>query len=125
MRNFRTAAVAAATAATVAFSGTAIASAEEQGSASNNETTQSSTGSSAWEIGKDLGVQDDPDVKGVDLFGSSIDEDATPEWAKVWREGTYLIAGTAVLGAIIGAYNYAVHEGILPNHILDPVFGIK
>lgn len=126
MRNFRTAAVAAATAVTVAFSGTAIASAQEgEGSANNTETTQSSTGSSAWQIGESLEVQDKPTVTGVDLFGSSVDDENNPEWAKLWREGTFVLFGTAVVGAAIGAYNYAVFHNMIPTHIFDGVFGIK
>lgn len=121
MRNFRTAAVAAATAATVAFAGTTTAFAQEE-----NTEQKSSFGSSISDWGKDLDSVDEDGnanpVTGVDLFGSSVDDENNPEWAKVWRDGTYAIAGTAVIGAIIGAYNYAVYNNIIPQHFLDPIF---
>ena len=128
MRNFRTAAVAAATAVTVAFGGTAVASAETP---STNENTTSSS-SSSTQLGKDWGawtegedgkpvVTPDNQVTGEDMFGTETSEDI-PEWASNWKKGATALGITSIVGAIIGAYNYAVYTGIVPQHILDPIF---
>ena len=131
MRNFRTAAVAAATAVTVAFGGTAVASAES--SATNENTTSSSSSSSsftqqgkkkgAWSEGEDGKpvVKPENQVTGEDMFGTET-SDNIPEWASDWKKGATALGITSVIGAIIGAYNYAVYNGIIPQHILDPIF---
>ena len=98
MRNFRTAAVAAATAASVAFAGTSVAFAAE-----TEETTLSSELSSAYDEVKaddsDASLSSkwgdatdaDQDVAGADLFGENVADDTTnPTWAKAAREGLYL-----------------------------------
>ncbi|WJY89978.1 hypothetical protein [Corynebacterium confusum] len=126
MRNFRTAAVAAATALTVAFSGTAIASAEESSS--------SSIGSSSSQWGKDLGawtegedgkpvIKDENQVSGVDLLGSEkADDEDLPDWAVLFRDTTIAGGVLSLVGGLIAAYNYAVFNGILPGHIFDGLF---
>ena len=126
MRNFRTAAVAAATALTVAFSGTAIASAEESSS--------SSIGSSSSQWGKDLGawtegedgkpvIKNDNQVSGVDLLGSEkADDEDLPDWAVLFRDTTIAGGVLSLVGGLIAAYNYAVFNGILPGHIFDGLF---
>ncbi|WKE55119.1 hypothetical protein [Corynebacterium tuberculostearicum] len=130
MRNFRTAAVAAATAVTVAFGGTAVASAES--SSTNENTTSSSSSSSFTQLGKKKGawsegedgkpvVKSENQVTGEDMWGTEISENI-PEWASDWKKGATALGITSVIGAIIGAYNYAVHNGIIPQHILDPIF---
>ena len=130
MRNFRTAAVAAATAVTVAFGGTAVASAES--SSTNENTTSSSSSSSFTQLGKKKGawsegedgkpvVKPEDQVTGEDMFGTET-SDNIPEWASDWKKGATALGITSVIGAIIGAYNYAVHNGIIPQHILDPIF---
>ena len=130
MRNFRTAAVAAATAVTVAFGGTAVASAES--SSTNENTTSSSSSSSFTQLGKKKGawsegedgkpvVKPENQVTGEDMWGTEISENI-PEWASDWKKGATALGITSVVGAIIGAYNYAVHNGIIPQHILDPIF---
>ena len=131
MRNFRTAAVAAATAASVAFAGTSVAFAAED----TEETTLSSELSSANEKVKEddsdatlsskWGDATDADTKvtGADLFGKNTADDTTnPPWAKAWREGTYAALGTAIAGALAAAYNFAVYNNIVPAHVLDPFF---
>ncbi|OFN77992.1 MULTISPECIES: hypothetical protein [unclassified Corynebacterium] len=130
MRNFRTAAVAAATAVTVAFGGTAVASAETN----NNEGTSSFSSSSssltqlgkkwgAWEEGEDGKpvVTPDNQVTGEDMFGTET-SDKIPDWASYWKKGTIALGISSVIGAVIGAYNYAVYNGIIPAHVLDPIF---
>ena len=130
MRNFRTAAVAAATAVTVAFGGTAVASAES--SSTNENTTSSSSSSSFTQLGKKKGawsegedgkpvVKPENQVTGEDMWGNEISENI-PEWASDWKKGATALGITSVIGAIIGAYNYAVYNGIIPQHILDPIF---
>ena len=126
MRNFRTAAVAAATALTVAFSGTAIASAEESSS--------SSIGSSSSQWGKDLGawtegedgkpvIKDENQVSGVDLLSSEkADDEDLPDWAVLFRDTTIAGGVLSLVGGLIAAYNYAVFNGILPGHIFDGLF---
>lgn len=129
MRNFRTAAVAAATAVTVAFGGTAVASAETN----NNEGTSSFSSSSsltqkgkewgAWEEGEDGKPVVNPgnQVTGEDMFGKEVDPNM-PKWASYWKQGTIALGISSVIGAVIGAYNYAVYNGIIPAHVLDPIF---
>ena len=130
MRNFRTAAVAAATAVTVAFGGTAVASAES--STANENTGSSFSSSSLTQLGKDWGawsegedgkpvVEADDQVTGEDMFGKEVAKEI-PEWASNWKKGATALGITSVIGAIIGAYNYAVYNGIVPQHILDPIF---
>ena len=130
MRNFRTAAVAAATAVTVAFGGTAVASAEP--STTNENTTSSFSSSSLTQLGKKKGawsegedgkpvVKPEDQVTGEDMFGKETAE-GIPEWASDWKKGATALGITSVIGAIIGAYNYAVYNGIIPQHILDPIF---
>ncbi|HCT9180197.1 TPA: hypothetical protein OUB66_001042 [Corynebacterium aurimucosum] len=132
MRNFRTAAVAAATAASVAFAGTSVAFAAE--SQNDNENTTSSQLSSAiGEANKDksdetlsskIGSQldkEDP-AYGDKLLGKETDDENNPAWAKIWRDGTYAALGTAIAGALIAAYNFAVYNNIVPQHVLDPIF---
>ena len=140
MRNFRTAAVAAATAVTVAFGGTAIASAEtgdqnNETITANQDVNDDATPSEISEaasskdekyptLSSKLGAVTDNKVKakGTDLLGKEVNDKTNPQWAKIWRDGTYALIGTSIAGALIAAYNFAVYNHILPNHILDPIF---
>lgn len=153
MRNFRTAAVAAATAVTVAFGGAAVASADtpstnegtSSSSSAKNEDANKGTSSSAkdentnegssksftqlgkkwgaWEEGKDGKpvVKPENQVTGQDLFGKEKAKD-NAKWAEIWRDGTFAALGTAVAGALIAAYNFAVYNNFVPAHVLDPIF---
>lgn len=115
MRNFRTAAVALATAATVSVAGISAASAAP--GVAENETPQhtvssalSSNGLDVPAVGADLNAG--TEVKGTDLFGT--DTDPQPAWAVEWANLT-LVAGIAtVVGAVIGAVNYLKYTGVLP-----------
>lgn len=130
MRNFRTAAVAAATAASVAFAGTSVAFAAEteettlssELSSANDEVKENDsdqTLSSKW--GDATGA--DKKVAGADLFGENTADGTTNEtWTEIWREGTYAALGTAIAGALAAAYNFAVYNHIVPAHVLDPFF---
>ena len=130
MRNFRTAAVAAATAVSVAFAGTSVAFAAE----GENEDNLSSVISSAGDKVKENNDEDatlsskwgealdaDKGVNGADNFGKVTDEDRAP-WAKVATAGLYTAIGTAVASALVAAYNFAVYNHIVPSHVLDPIF---
>ncbi|MEX3513922.1 MULTISPECIES: hypothetical protein [unclassified Corynebacterium] len=131
MRNFRTAAVAAATALTVAFSGTAIASAEDNVS---KETKSSSIGSLSSQWGKDLGawtegedgkpvVKDENQVTGDALFGEhQADREDIVDWGNLFKDATIAGGVLTLVGGLIAAYNYAVFNGILPGHIFDGLF---
>ena len=133
MRNFRTAAVAAATAASVAFAGTSVAFAEDTETENTSLSSELSSAhdkvkenedekatlSSKWGDATDA----DTGVSGADLFGKNTADDTTnPTWAKAWREGTYAALGTAIAGALITAYNFAVYNNFVPAHVLDPIF---
>lgn len=132
MRNFRTAAVAASTAVAVAFGGAAAASAED---APVKEENLSSNLSSAFENYKEqddefetlsskwgAATEADQEVIGGNLLGERTHDESNALWSKIWRDGTYALLGTAAAGAVIAAYNYAVYTGIVPQHILDPIF---
>ena len=131
MRNFRTAAVAAATAATVAFGGVAVASAEDTANerASLGENLSSVIKDTKADDGEyptlssKIGANADKDQKvtGHALLGEEKGEN-NPRWGEIWRDGTVALGITSAIGALIGAYNYAVYNGILPQHILDPIF---
>lgn len=133
MRNFRTAAVAAATALTVAVSGTAIASAEDNVS-EDTKSSSSSIGSLSSQWGKDLGawtegedgkpvIKDENQVSGVDLLGSEkADDESLADWAVLFRDTTIAGGVLSLVGGLIAAYNYAVFNGILPGHIFDGLF---
>ena len=123
MRNFRTAAVAAATAASVAFAGTSVAFAAETETETNTTSSElSSAGDKVKENDSDETLSSKwGTATGEDLFGKEKAED-NPQWAEIWRDGTFAAFGTAIAGALIAAYNFAVYNNIVPQHVLDPIF---
>ena len=130
MRNFRTAAVAATTAVSVAFAGTSVAFAAEADTETNTTSSElSSAGDKVKENDSDAtlsskwgdATEGDKKVSGEDLFGKEKAED-NPLWAEIWRDGTFAAFGTAIAGALIAAYNFAVYNNIVPQHVLDPIF---
>ena len=65
----------------------------------------------------------DEEVVGTDLLGKETnDENNDATWSLVWRDGTIAAGIVAAIGGLIAAYNQAVYTGILPQHILDPIF---
>lgn len=127
MRNFRTAAVAAATAVAVSFAGTTVATAQSSNEAPASDAAQATKAPTlSSKIGDDTNA--DNNVIGTDLLGSSTKDAngkelaADSEWALIWRDATYAAVAAGVVGAVIAAYNYAVYNHILPGHILDPIF---
>lgn len=126
MRNFRTAAIAAATAVAVSFAGTTVATAQSSTEApASAAATETKAPTLSSKVGGEVEAKDP--VTGGALLGSSTgDKDKTagetPEWSLIWRDATYAALAAGVVGAVIAAYNYAVYNHILPGHILDPIF---
>jgi len=131
MRNFRTAAVASATALTVLAGGTAIASAED----AQNETT--SNDKAVVFVGKQEGDKDFGEVvsdgteglfggKGssqyfddkdepfypTDAFGNKED---VPQWARYWIDGSIVAAIGALVGLVIAGLNFSFYNGWLQH----------
>ena len=118
MRKFRNAALAVATATTVAISGVSVASAEEgaQGSAPAGQE-QGLSGSSDlkeklgwWQdfTGDDVRNWLDPKYDGEDK------NSALPLWAKIFVGGGIAAAAASVLGLVVApAYNFLKYNGFL------------
>jgi len=110
MRKFRNAALAVATATTVAISGVSVASAQTE-----NDTPASSLSSSS-ELKEKLGWWDD--FTGTDV-GNWLDpkfegEDNLPLWAKIFVGGGIAAAAASVLGLVVApAYNFLKYNGFL------------
>ena len=134
MRNFRTAAVATATALTVVAGGTAIASAEE----GTTETT--SNDKAVVFVGKQEGDKDFGQVVGdgtkglfggqgssqyfddkdepfypTDAFGNTTNAEDVPQWARYWIDGSIVAAIGAVIGLIIAGLNFSLYNGWLQH----------
>ena len=136
MRNFRTAAVASATALTVVAGGTAIASAED----AQNETT--SNDKAVVFVGKQEGDKDFGKVvsdgtKGVfdgkgsskyfddedtekpfyptDAFGNKTNAEDVPQWARYWIDGSVVAAIGALIGLVIAGLNFSFYNGWLQH----------
>ncbi|MCG7292068.1 MULTISPECIES: hypothetical protein [Corynebacterium] len=134
MRNFRTAAVASATALTVLAGGTAIASAED----AQNETT--SNDKAVVFVGKQEGDKDFGEVvsdgteglfggKGssqyfddkdepfypTDAFGNKTNKEDVPQWARYWIDGSIVAAIGALVGLVIAGLNFSFYNGWLQH----------
>lgn len=127
MRNFRTAAIAAAT---VAFGATAVASADDT---TNEPASLGENHSSVFDgvknddgeyptLSSKFGAHADKDQKvtGHDPLRKQKGEN-NPLWGEIWLDVTVALGITSAIGALNGAYNYAVYNGIIP-HVLDPIF---
>lgn len=126
MRKFRNAALAATTAAAVAFGGTSIALAEDaapksplssttgfgaKGDATRGELLEKLTKPNApHEIGKATKAEDTANIKDF-----SSNPEKMPQWARIWREAVNIVAILAGIGAVIGLGNYALNQGLLPQ----------
>ncbi|GAA3518563.1 hypothetical protein NUW87_00250 [Corynebacterium pilbarense] len=134
MRNFRTAAVASATALTVLAGGTAIASAED----AQNETT--SNDKAVVFVGKQEGDKDfgkvvsdgteglfggkgssqyfddkDEPFYPTDAFGNKTNKEDVPQWARYWIDGSIVAAIGALVGLIIAGLNFSFYNGWLQH----------
>ena len=134
MRNFRTAAVATATALTVVAGGTAIASAED----AQNETT--SDDKAVVFVGKQEGDKDfgevvsdgteglfggkgssqyfddkDKEFYPTDAFGNKTNKEDVPQWARYWIDGSIVAAIGALVGLVIAGLNFSFYNGWLQH----------
>lgn len=134
MRNFRTAAVASATALTVLAGGTAIASAED----AQNETT--SNDKAVVFVGKQEGDKDfgkvvsdgteglfggkgssqyfddkDKPFYPTDAFGNKTNKEDVPQWARYWIDGSIVAAIGALVGLVIAGLNFSFYNGWLQH----------
>lgn len=136
MRKFRNAALAAATATAVAFGGTAVASAGEPEGTESSSHFFSGWGGTYNErkdatLGEVLeqGFKGLVEGKGATGFGAALGRDqealisnfwgketgSLPQWARIWRDSIEWFALLTGVGLVIGAGNYALHEGYLPQ----------
>lgn len=135
MRNFRTAAVATATALTVVAGGTAIASAEE----GTTETTSNDKAvvfvGKQKQTDKDFGEVVSDGTKGLfdgkgsskyfndeqdpfyptDAFGNKTNAEDVPQWARYWIDGSIVAAIGALVGLVIAGFNFAFYNGWLEH----------
>lgn len=126
MRKFRNAALAAATATAVAFGGTSVALAEDaapksslssttgfgaEGDATRGELLEKLTKPNAqYEIGKATNAEGTANIKDF-----SSNPEKMPQWARIWREAFNIVSILAGIGAVIGAGNWALYNGYLPQ----------
>lgn len=103
MRNFRNAALAAATATAVAFGGVSVASAADASTPATGTIQNSSTTSKDWETTTPWYI--------TDSEGHTKNPDLVPEWASAWRTGSIVAGVGAVIGLIIAGVNYASYNG--------------
>ncbi|WP_273412104.1 hypothetical protein [Corynebacterium appendicis] len=130
MRKFRNAALAAATATAVAFGGTAVASAEQTGEITGGSSTFTSGSSQpddaslgdilgAYFTGGSSAVGDitggDQAIDLDNLLGREVADGENAQWGRLWRDALNWTALAAGLGIAIGAGNWALHEGYLPQ----------
>lgn len=117
MRNFRNVALATATAATLAITGTGAALADTQAPAA--------TGTQADALFKGTKGKNDKPLKdiiadGTDttdpfdarmLFGKETNWQEAPQWARLWVDGTLIAGIAAAIGGVIAAVNWASYNG--------------
>lgn len=126
MRNFRTAAVALATATTVAFGGVSAATAAETEntgalSAATEGASSKGEGSLSSKAGDATGK--DTPANGRDLLGSSVNDENNPQWAQLWRDTTYVGVAAAAVSVAVATYNFAVYNGVIPDYIAQAMNG--
>lgn len=135
MRKFRNAALAAATATAVAFGGTVVADAQESdngaptafisGSSTKNKNNTPlrdvfkegheafKNGQGFWGYGNALGADDEAYL--TYLLGKEKNDAETPQWALMWRDAIDWLLLATGLGLTIGAGNWALNNGLLPQ----------
>ncbi|WP_018298036.1 hypothetical protein [Corynebacterium lubricantis] len=120
MSNFRKAALAGATALTVALGSTTVASAQENPTITFGESNLSSQiGSDVFDVNTNPETNQDPTAEensenfadGREIFGSTKDGfGEQPAWAQVLYGVTILGGLGALIGTLIGPlYNFVVH----------------
>ena len=143
MRNFRNAAVATATAISLAASGTSIALAETTPKADASDREVTYTGSQGdvlfkgtkGENDKTLGEVLSDGIKGEgsshyvteedretrfdirDAAGKETNWENMPQWARLWVDGAAVAGIGALVGLVIAGFNFAFYNGWiqLPN----------
>ena len=135
MRNFRTAAVATATALTVVAGGTAIASAEEGTTETASKDKAVVFVGKQKETDKDFGEVVSDGTKGLfdgkgsskyfndeqdpfyptDAFGNTTNAEDVPQWARYWIDGSIVAAIGALVGLVIAGFNFAFYNGWLQH----------
>lgn len=129
MRKFRNAALAAVTASAVAFGGTAVATADTQPDESRNYFTSGSSqkgdasiknligaigkGPGLGGVGKLTDADQEADLR--DAFGDETYDEELPLWMLLWRDGIDWFALGTIIGGVVGAANWALYNGYLPQ----------
>ncbi|WP_269510429.1 hypothetical protein [Corynebacterium faecium] len=141
MRNFRNAAVATATAITLAATGTSIALAETTDAADASDRVVTHTGNQSSVAFQGTKQKDDKTfgevisdgTKGVfsgagsshyvtkedaqtrfdirDAAGKETNVENMPQWARLWVDGTIVAGIGALVGLVIAGVNYASYNG--------------
>ncbi|MCG7266728.1 hypothetical protein [Corynebacterium sp. ACRQJ] len=116
MRKFRNAALAVATATTVAISGVSVAAAENDTTPGSTEKQDGVSGSSKlWDkLGFDQEVTGDQIRDWLDPKYKDDDKGDFGLWAKLFVGGGIAAAAASVLGLIVApAYNFLKYNGFL------------
>lgn len=126
MKNLRKAALAVATASSVAFAGTSVAVAQEGTDSSlptigdNTESSlpaagegsEGSLSNGSWDWGTHLDA--DTPVTGAEILGSEGGE-GIAAWGAIWKYGTYALVAGAIAGLIIGGINQLKSMGLIKD----------
>ena len=135
MRNFRTAAVASATALTVLAGGTAIASAEDADATETASKDEAVVSEDTQERDKGFGEIVSDGTEGLfggkgssqyfddkdepfyptDAFGNKTNEEDVPQWARYWIDGSIVAAIGALVGLVIAGLNFSFYNGWLQH----------
>ena len=135
MRNFRTAAVASATALTVLAGGTAIASAQDAEATETASDDKAVVFVGKQESDKGFGevVSDgteglfggkgssqyfddkDKEFYPTDAFGNKTNKEDVPQWARYWIDGSIVAAIGALVGLVIAGLNFSFYNGWLQH----------
>ena len=135
MRNFRTAAVASATALTVLAGGTAIASAQDADATETASKDEAVVSEDTQERDKGFGEIVSDGTEGLfggkgssqyfddkdepfyptDAFGNKTNKDDVPQWARYWIDGSIVAAIGALVGLVIAGLNFSFYNGWLQH----------
>mgnify|MGYP006924761765 FL=1 len=135
MRNFRTAAVASATALTVLAGGTAIASAQDADATETASKDEAVVSEDTQERDKGFGEIVSDGTEGLfggkgssqyfddkdepfyptDAFGNKTNKEDVPQWARYWIDGSIVAAIGALVGLVIAGLNFSFYNGWLQH----------
>ena len=135
MRNFRTAAVASATALTVLAGGTAIASAQDADATETASKDEAVVSEDTQERDKGFGEIVSDGTEGLfggkgssqyfddkdepfyptDAFGNKTNKEDVPQWARYWIDGSVVAAIGALVGLVIAGLNFSFYNGWLQH----------